>query len=465
MRGNDFASCRTFSFFLLVHLTAAAFFPGLPYADTAGEVEQQPGGNSLAINGYISTKYVYRSASGLDGRVTDQDLFGEMRIDAGLPKDGKYEFHFFGAARDDLSDNRDRKTFNPLEDIGDTYQSAVHGYLYEAHLDVNRPMPYCSQVRVGRQAGTRDEPVFFDGAALDITPAAQLNLTLYGGSAVHLYEIANHWGDDTLAGAGLDYSPVSSAKLSLDYLSVKDEQTYPVAADLQDRMISLKLWQRLASVAKTSIRYRYLNGEPRDLNVRAVTAFRESDMEVNVNYFRLFRSQNELSNELSLYFDVLGRSSPYQSYDVKARKLFGPHYAVDIGYFKRALLENGETAFDRDFSRTFLLFELIDLPKDRMSFTLIAERWETTGREYNTAGLDAGYTFKQNKKSRVNLGTYYSLYKYDYYIQQGVSEKVRTYYVNGQVPFTRSLSVNGSVEFEDAIENYQVFKLGMRYDF
>jgi hypothetical protein len=455
---------------LSILFALSVLFPFHLRADTTPAVgsgsEQKSSDSLLNVTGYLSGKYVYRTASSSDARWSDQDIFGELRLDVTMPKENRYEFHFFGTARDDLSDNRDQKTFYPLEDIGDTYRSAYHGYLYEAHIDVNNLFPYFTQVRLGRQAGTRDEQVFFDGIAADIKAASSLNLTLYGGAAVHLYEINNHWGDDTLAGAGLDYSPASSTRVSLDYLSVKDVQSYPTTADLQDRMVSLKLWQSFASFMKASVKYRYLNSEPRDLSVRAVSAFPEADTELNINYFRQFRTQNELSNELSLYYNVLGQSSPYHSIDVKLRKLFGPHYAVDVGYLKRALLEeNQESAFDKDYSRVFLLFELIDLPKDGLSFTLIGERWETTGRDYSSAGLDIGYAFRNKKSARINAGTYYSLYKYDYYAEQGVREKVRTYYVSGRYPLGKSLSINGSYEYEDSIETYQTLKLGMRYDF
>jgi hypothetical protein len=418
------------------------------------------------ITGYLSGKYIYRTAATPDERFSDQDIFGELRLDAVMPKENRYEFHFFGTARDDLSNNRNQQTFYPLEDIGDTYTSRAHGYLYEAHFDINDLFPRFTQVRLGRQAGTRDEQVFFDGIAADIGAAPGLNLTLYGGAAVHFYEIANHWGDDTLAGAGLDYAPGSRTRVSLDYLSVTDEHSYPTAVDQHDRMISLKLWQGFTPFIKASVKYRCLDGEPRDLGVRAVSAFPGADAEVNVSYFRQFRTQFELSNELSPYYDVLGQSSPYQSFDVKLRKLFGPHYAVDAGYFKRSLLEeNQESAFDRDYSRLFLLFELIDLPKEGLSFTLTGERWETAGREYSSAGLDAGYAFKNRKHARINAGTYYSLYKYDYYIEEGLREKVRTYYVSGRYPLDKNVSINGSYEYEDGLENYQTVKLGMRYDF
>ncbi len=423
----------------------------------------------INITGYLSGKYVYRSAYNSETQWRDQDVFGELRLDVTMPKENRYEFHFFGTARNDFSGNRNQTTFDPLKDIGDTYKASYHGYLYEAHFDINNLFPHLTQIRLGRQSGTRDEQVFFDGIAADINASSALNLTLYGGVAVHLFEIGNHWGDDTLGGAGLDYALGTSTRVSLDYLSVKDKQSFPTApntTDLQDQMISVKLWQSFASFMKASVKYRYLNEEPRDLSVRAISAFPEANAEINVNYFRQFRTQNELSNELSLYFSILGKSSPYQSIDVKLRKLFGLHYAVDVGYFKRSLLEEDqESAFDKDFSRAFLLFEVIDLPKDGLSFTLTGERWETTGRHYSSAGLDIGYAFRNKKNATINGGTYYSLYKYDFFMEQGLREKVRTYYLKGRYPLGKGFSINGSYEYEASIENYQTLKLGMRYDF
>ncbi|HSA79045.1 MAG TPA: hypothetical protein VLG72_09330 [Nitrospirota bacterium] len=473
MENKNILSRRILFSFLSILFSLSVLFPLHLLADTtysSGAVSEQKSSDSLfKVTGYLSGRYVYRSAYTSDNQWRDQDIFGELRLDVVMPKENRYEFHFFGTARDDFSDNRNQTTFDPFKDIGDTYQSSYHGYLYEAHFDINNPFRYFTQIRMGRQAGTRDEQVFFDGIAADIRAASSLNLTLYGGAAVHLYEVNNHWGDDTLAGAGLDYAPGSSTRVSLDYLSVKDEQTSPTTpatTDFQDQMISLKIWQSFASFMKASAKYRYLNGEPRDLSVRAVSAFPEADIEMNVNYFRQFRTQNELSNELSLFFAVMGTSSPYQSIDVKLRKLFGAHYALDVGYFKRSLLEeNQESAFDRDFSRTFLLFEIIDLPKDGLSFTLTGERWETNGREYSSAGFDVGYAFKNKKSASINVGTYYSLYKYDYYIEEGLRQNVRTYYLSGRYPLGRGFSINGSYEYESSIENYQTLKLGMRYDF
>ncbi len=430
--------------------------------------DRQPSDPSWSVNSSFSSRYVYRTATdpASDTRWTDKDVFADLRIDAVSPKENQYEFHFFGTVRGDLSDNRDTTGFYPLEDIGDSYRTGTHGYLYEAHLDMNNLLSSLKQVRIGRQAGQRDEPLFFDGLAVDVAATRSLNLSLYGGAAVHLYESGGHWGDDALAGAGVDYAPFTRTRLSLDYLAVNDKHTAADGTELEDRMASIRLWQGFGSSLKSSLKYRYLNREPRDASLRVQTVFPDPGTEIDLGYFRQFRIQNELSNELSQFYAVLGRSSPYQSYDAKARSLLGKYVAVDLGHFKRSLIEEVQaTAFDRNYSRSFLAFELLDLPFDGMSFTLTGEQWNAAGRDYHTAGFDMGYSTKRRAKARVNAGTYYSLYKYDYYLEEGLREKVRTYYVNGRFPVTSGLSVNFGYEYEKGIELYQTGKLGLRYDF
>jgi hypothetical protein len=455
---------------LSVSLPGAGSLLAATSPQTSSPAGQSVAESQVAVDGYLSTRYVYRSTTLLDPTtlidktLSDQDLFGELHFDISMPRTNRFEFHFLGTLRKDLDGNSDLTGYYPLEDIGNTYRTESHGYLYDAHLGINDPLPFLTQVRIGRQAGLRDEPVFFDGLATDIRMGSWLNLALYGGAAARFYETDTHWGDDTLGGAGIDITPAQFTKFSLDYLTIKSALSTTI--DQQDNMVSLKLWQSIASFMKASVKYRFLNSDPRDVTVRLIGTIAPAGMEVNLNYFKQFKVENVIASELSLYSSVLGQSSPYQSYDAKLRMQLGEHYAVDLGYFKRALQEESQTsAFDRDFSRVFLLLEIMDLPADRVSFTLTGEQWSTKGRKFNSSGLDIGYRFKNMKNASVNAGAYYSLYKYDYYNELGLRENIHTYYVSGKVPLGFGVSLNGSYEYEDSLEKYQMFKLGMRYDF
>jgi hypothetical protein len=444
----------------------------LPAADAPSAPAPLPATNPMdgpatSVNGYFSARYIYRTATFPDGRVSDQDAFADLRIDVTRPKDDRYEFHFLGSVRSDLDGNQNVNTFNPLEDIGDTYGTRLIGNVYEANVVMNEPLQHLTRVRIGRQSGARDEPVFFDGIAMDLGNE-KVNLTLYGGAAINFFEIDRQWGDDTLEGAGIDYRPLPSTGMSADFLVVKDKRSFTAAGDtVQDRMVSLKLWQRFEPFARLTAKYRLLDGDPRDLSLKAVTTWQAVDLDASVNYFRQFRTQNELSNELSLFYDVIGRSAPYQSYDIKVRKFFADRVAMDLGYFKRELLDTAdEGPFNKEYKRMFLDVEVMDLFMNNLSGTVLVEQWESQGRSYDAVGADLSYKIKRNKKeARVSIGTNYSLYKYDYYTELGVREQVRTWYLSGKYPLKDGFSVNGAYEYEHSFETYQTLRLGMRYDF
>jgi hypothetical protein len=424
---------------------------------------------SYAVNGYVSTRYIYRTAKTPEQRVTDQDAFGDLRFDVSSPKERSAEFHFSGTARSDLDGGQGPSTFHPFEDAADTHRSRTSGYLYEAHLDLNDPLAKVTQVRLGRQAGTRDEPVFFDGIAVD-AGGEKLNLTLYGGAAVHFYEIDNRWGGDVLEGAGLDVYPTALTGLSVDYLAVRDERTFTAGDGIRhDRLFAMKLTQRFAEYNRFTAKYRYLNSEPRDVSANASVVSSAVEAEMSLGYFRQFRTQNELSNEFSLFFDVIGQSAPYQSYDLKIRKFFKGFVAIDLGYFRRELLDAAvdQGPFDREFTRKYVDGEIADFIVPGLAWTLVAEWWESGQRTFRTLGSDLSYAVKRKsgKQAKVSIGTSYSLFKYDYYIDLGAREQVRTYYFTSKYPLGAQVFLNAGYEFEHGIENYQTVKAGMRYDY
>jgi len=231
-------------------------------------------GPSVTVNGYFNARYMFRSAETASGDIArDQDVYGELRIDLTAPKSGTYEFHFMGNVRSDLDGHRDIHTYYPLEDIGDTGQQSTMGNVYEAHLDLNDPFPRVTQIRLGRQAGTRDEQVFFDGIALEVRPVPKINLTVYGGAAVHFYEISRSEGDDSLAGVGIDLYPTSLTGMSLDYLTVKDARNYLTLTDVRNDLVSLKLWQRFGENVKATAKARYQDSDFRDASLRLLGSF------------------------------------------------------------------------------------------------------------------------------------------------------------------------------------------------
>jgi hypothetical protein len=308
---------------------------------------------------------------------------------------------------------------------------------------------------------------------MDIRPASSVNLTLYGGAAINLYEIGRSETDDTVAGAGLDLYPTASTGISLDYATLKDARDYLEMTDVEDKLWSLRIWQRFAPSLKATAKYRYQNDEARDLTIRILGAFPGTGTEIGASYLRQFRTQAEQTNALSPFVDVMGYSDPYQSFEVKLRQFFGKRYAVNLAYFKRELIGDSlPGTFNREYTRSAAGFEVGDLFIANLSLTLSGDQWRSPGspaateRTYTSGGADIGYAFgKKGSMTRINAGTYYSLYKYDYYLQLGERTNVRTYYLNTTIPVVKQVALNLGYEYEHSIEKYQTFKAGIRYDF
>ncbi len=420
--------------------------------------EKETGEEGFTIDGYMLGRYIYKNAAD----ETDQDIYGELRLE--VQSSGKaYELHLLSAIKQDIDGNRERRYFYPLEDIGDAYSATTLGYVYEAYIAVNGPVKSVPQIRIGRQTGPGDEAIFFDGIGAEITPLDGLKLTGYGGAATHFFEIESNWASDWLGGLSINFSPFRDTNLNLDYLYLKDKRNIFSSDDSDDHLTSIKIWQQFNPFMKAMVKLRYIDSDARDLSIRAVKTFPEAQLEVTGNYLRQLSTQKELSHELSQYYDVMGESKPYETYDLRIRKLFGERFSIDIGYFERRLVEaQDEGPFNREYKRMILTGEINDLLVEDLTFSVTGELWETDNREFKSAGFDVGYKIK---KSKINIGSYYSLYKYDYYIELGEREDVRTYYVRLKMPFGKNLSMDAGLEYEDSIEDYKIMKIGMRYDF
>jgi len=419
------------------------------------------------LRGSFATKYVIRSVRVSGDKQSDNDIFEYLRLDANVPKGGQYEVHFFGSARQDIDGDNDEHDFFPFEDIGDARDKSSTATLYDAHVAINNPVSHISQVRIGRQAGTRDEPVFFDGVAVDTSVSKNVFFTAYGGAAAHFEELEYEWGDDTLAGAGADISPTFNSVLSMDYLYVQDKRDIFGFDDQEDHLISLKIWQRFAQYLSAMTRFRYLNDDARDLRARAVGTFPDAGFQISAGYFLQFGEEAERSNEESVYYDIVGTTSEFQSFDIKLRQIFGEHYAVDVGYHDRRLMDNNdENSFNRDYSRLYAAFDAADVLIRRLTLSVTGEYWDTGDTSYRSGGLDATYVLKKrDRRGKLSAGTYYSLYKYDYYDERGERDDVQTYYARAVVPIGGHFSADGKYEYEDGSDDFHSFTLGVRYDF
>ncbi len=454
--------CLVFIIFILV--LRPSVLSGLPIGNES--LTSPAGGKVLwKLAGAVSNRYVFRAASTKGTIFTDNDMFQTLNIDITTPRKDNFGVHFLTTCREDLDGGTDRTNFYPLEDIGDTGPQAIIGKIYEANIDYNYIYPFLPKLIFGRQSGTRSEPVFFDGVSACIDFFRYVIATLYGGAAVRFYETGWTWGSDVLGGIGIDILPYRSAKISLDYLFLKNQSKLFLTSTLYNHLIDFAYRQRLFRWMKIMTRVRFIDFLPDSLEVRLLNSSPDIALETNLSYYLQFRTGNELGNNLSKFYDVLGPVYPFHSLDFKARSLITPHFAIELGLFIRALLDNqNENTFNHQYSRLYAFLEGIDLFTPGLSASLSAGRWISPADDYNSIGLDVSYRFKAGLfKPDVSAGTYFSLFKYDY--EMGERKAARTYYFKSSVLIGKHFSFTCRYEYEASLENYSTLKTGLNYAF
>ena len=376
----------------------------------------------------------------------------------------EYEVHFLGDERVDIDGNVNETSFNPFESIGDSQQN--QGRIYEANVDRNH-LGKVRKLRIGRQSYTRDSWLLYDGLSAILALSHSTKVVVLAGIPVHFYEETP--GNDTLGGLSVDYLPSRSSKLSLDFLSVKDErESRDGISDQNDQLVSVQYSQRFFDRdSRALVRYRWINDLPRDFKIHSANRNVVGGLEFELSYFRQFRSQKELSDEFSSYYDIIGESLPHQTANIKIRKQFGDDYLLDVVYFQKSLLEDEEeTAFNREYSRTSAVFAIENLMAYGLDFSINAETWDSDTYSGNTGGFDIEYQTERSRRStKVSLGHYFTLYKYDYYLELGERTQVTTTDLKTKVPFGMNYNLTARYLIEQSIEDYQKVEIGIQYLF
>ena len=134
--------------------------------------------------------------------------------------------------------------------------------------------------------------------------------------------------------------------------------------------------------------------------------------------------------------------------------------------FRRLNERTDESAFNHEFVRYFATLSLADLLIEGLSLTLNGDCWDTrrpSGGDNYTVGGDIDYGI--GKKFKASLGTAYSLYRYDYDIEQE-RDDVRTYYAGVKFWPINMLMLGLSYDIEDDdFELYHTLKGELKVTF
>lgn len=409
------------------------------------------------LSGSSSTKLVARSSD--DG--SDIDLRESFVLDAGDVRRDAFTAHVHGLITADLDGAGSRDDQVSFPSLADTFSGSVDAWFYQAYVDVER-VESLETLRVGRQIDYETpEFAFFDGVSLasEELGAKRARFGAYGGVPVHLYESSR--SGDVLFGAFGECVPWKRGRARIDWMHLEDETRL---AEHDDDLLALSLWQRATDKLRFDGRYTTLEGAGRDVKLGANWNDPKHDFTARATWRRLLETQQDLVLELDPFYGALQSLFPYDQLGLSLEKGFGERATLRGGFDVRRVDDDADIGtFNRDYDRAFVGATLHDVFTKGLELDVDADFWDADGRSVDGFGVSLARDFGNGFEAA--LGTYYSLYKYDW-LSSNEREDVRTWYLKLERAWSKALKGELAYDFDDdENDTYHTLRVGLTWRF
>ena len=414
-------------------------------------------GSFPEIHGYSRDEFRMRWSDNEE----DQDFYQYLSLELGKEGRDKVTGSFFGRVSIDTDGRQSNDSFYPFSEITDSYNDSINGRVYQAYLDFHE-VGYLSKLRLGRQYVYEGEPIQFDGGRVELKPYwNDIDLSFYGGVPTHLYE--SSMSGDWILGTGIEGRPLDKTRLRLDYVYAEDDSG--IWGDHNNDLLIFSGWQKVHENLSLNGKYSFLDKKERDASLRANLDYPDKDISFQASYFRQLETLQDFVVEFSPFYPVLGEYYPYHQYDFSFRKGFGEKFGAEAGLTMRDLVDDTtETIFNHQYDRYFLTLSAYDVWLPDTEFSVTAEQWSSQD-DIRTLGFEAGKKF--GKSFEVKAGSYYSLFKYDYYTGEE-RDDVRTAFVELELKPWKKKDVEFDIRYEaedDDFDVYHTIRTGVKCNF
>jgi len=432
----------------------AARAPGAITGSSTGASDGPPA--APALSGSLTTRYTGRWGGGDDDHDLSQVLDASYDDAAGSGLSGSVLAQFFW----DIGGSDPDSAFYGLQD---TYDGQLTGRLYHAYVDVHG-LAATPALRIGRQE-IHETPVsvYFDGLSVETSRVAGSGTRLgaYGGIPTQPYESSS--SGDVLLGLYALTDAWPGGRLRTEWMHVEDES---LTGEHADDLLGVRLDQTIdGEQQSTSLgsAFTALDGEERDLRLLASHYDAEHELTLDASFYELFETQRDLAVPLDPFYSTLYELFPYTQLTLSSSKAW-EDVRLQGGLDVRRVSDAQDVGqFNHDFERYTLTGTLTDLLARGAALGLTGEVWDSDDSDVQTWGLDLSRAIEE--RWDVSLGSYYSLFKYDYYLGEE-RDHVRTYYTHLRYRRTESLRWSLSYEFEDNdFDDYQRLRLGLSWLF
>jgi len=416
------------------------------------------------MHGKISAQYRLRT---MDDE-SDEDVYAYGLLDLGDPYKDKVSFHIFGRGAWDVDGDFDQDEAYVFDSIEDTYDDPASGRLYYAYLDVHR-VKNISLIRLGRQL-VYETPVtlYFDGARVEtaeVKELANLKAGAYGGPPVHLYEsYENNTEEDMVYGAFVQARPWKGGRVRFDWTHATDDYVYE-DDEQDDDLYGVSVWQALHEYFRVRGRYTFYADEARDATGWATFYQPEWDLLVQGSYYELLDTEEVHALEFDPLYGSLFEYHPYWQARLMASKGFGENFMIEGGADMRRLKDEDDMSnFNHEFTRYWGTVYLLDLVEG-FELSGTGEVWDSEDQLEYIESWGADLTYRRGRDIKASIGSYYSLYEYDIYLDEEKTE-VQTYYAKARYRPETGFNFGASYEYEvDDFDDYQTVQVELGYSF
>ncbi|MBN1592961.1 MAG: hypothetical protein JW941_06930 [Candidatus Coatesbacteria bacterium] len=394
----------------------------------------------LPVHGFYSAGSRWRFTD----KENDLDSYTYLSLDVGDPYRNRVSAHVYGRSKTDVLRRREETEYYVFGGIDRTrglsgkvnighrdYEFRREMRLYYGYVDFHR-LNRIETIRIGRQAiYTAPQTVVFDGGSLRTSrfeSLKSLEFHLFGGIPVHPYESPS--AGDSLIGASAEARPWPGGKLRASFLHIEDRAS---EGEWEDDQFAFSLWHSFGSKVSLHARYTSLSDSDGDVLARVTYWEPSQDFSVQASYYQLLEERDEHATEFDTFYSSLRVLQPFSQARLLLHKGLGEFLMLEAGLDLRKLKDTmDESKFNHEFRRYFVGISLRGAPLEELSLSVNASRWDSRGRSGDswTIGGDIGYEW--GKMVDLSLGTDYSLFKFDYNIEEE-RDDVRTYYAKVKV--------------------------------
>ncbi|MCA8973453.1 MAG: hypothetical protein KDC98_01965, partial [Planctomycetes bacterium] len=304
------------------------------------------------------------------------------------------------------------------------------------------------------------EVAWFDGVHAVSTATGDFDFQVGGylGAATHFYESSP--SGDLVAGAHLQLRPVAASRLRLDFMRLEDDTRL---LNHGNGLFGASYWHDFGSTVQFEAQYSRLDNRDRDARGRLSYSLPESDLHLQVTYYGLLLTQGDLALEADPFFNQLNELRPYDQFGVLLSQGVGDKLQLQGAADLRRVRDRADIGFyNRDFDHYYAKAILADFDMKGLTLSGTLDFWDSDSQLMRSWGGDLSYEVDANTFS---IGTYYSLFKYDLFLNSE-RDHVRTFYFKLRHKASEALTLDCDYEFEDEDDaDYHRFRMGVSWRF